>query len=126
MNVATVATHVRLQTTFVQIQKVIAKKKIEQTQKPAYINTNFLTFISCNSCLTLYMIYSRIYHTIWCNISNAKPYYQGVLTATRAPSQENVSMERVEQSQGLYQSETHGVNAKKKDTKKQIMEIASV
>ena len=27
-------------------------------------------------------------------------------------------MERVEQSQGLYQSDTRGVNAKKKDTKK--------
>ena len=35
-------------------------------------------------------------------------------------------MERVEQSQGLYQSDTHGVNAKKKDTKKQIMALASV
>ena len=35
-------------------------------------------------------------------------------------------MERVEQSQGLYQSQTHGVNAKKKDTKKQIMALASV
>ena len=35
-------------------------------------------------------------------------------------------MERVEQSQGLYQSENHEVNAKKKDTKKQIMALASV
>ena len=58
--------------------------------------------------------------------SNDKPHYQGVLTATRAPSQENVSMERVEQSQGLYQSDTHGVNAKKKEPKKQIMALASV
>ena len=33
MNVATVATHVPLQTTFAQIQKVIAKKKIIQTPK---------------------------------------------------------------------------------------------
>ena len=33
MNVATVATHVPLQTTFAQIQKVIAKKKIRDGVK---------------------------------------------------------------------------------------------
>ena len=102
------------------------KKEHYTNSKNLHISILISLLLSAATLVSRNMIYSRIYYTIWCNISNAKPYYQGVLTATRAPSQESVFMERVEQSQGLYQSDTHGVNAKKKDTKTQIMALGSV